>query len=87
MHVQAVTAGGQILYFTLSKPMCCELFTLVSKVPVNGFVFGAVRTTNRDSEKAVCELAATEWVLWGEGVEGKKKNKKRVFLLLLLKVS
>lgn len=68
----------------LSKPICCELFTLVSKVPVNGFVFGAVRTTNRDSEKAVCELAAAEWVLWEEGVEEQKKNKRKFFLLLLL---
>lgn len=69
VHLQAVTAGGQILYFMLSKLICCELFTLVSKVPVNRFVFGAVRNTNRDSEKAVCKLAAEEWALWGEGME------------------
>lgn len=75
----------------LSKPICCELFTLLSEVPVNSFVFGAVQTTNRDSEKAVSELVAPQWALESGGGEGKRKRereKKSVlfFLLLLLKV-
>lgn len=75
VHLQGITAGGQILYFMLSKPICCELFTLLSEVPVNGFVFGAVQTTNRDSEKAVSELVAPQWALEGEGGEEKRKKK------------
>lgn len=77
VHLHAITAGGQILYFMLSKPIRWELFTSLSEVPVNSFMFGAVQTTNRLSKS----IPWTGGTRVGVNMErkGKKKRRRKIF--------